>query len=189
MIRVVLFTIIAVITLITLSHYLTMQEETIHEYNQRVMTIGYYKELFDNIVNSGLFDDLYTYNGYIINGTLYTLNSQNIFPLYILTYYDENSYEYLVALNYIYSYNLIQQSGSSYLDYGDSTVASINPDYLNYFKQKMDEFHTATGVNMKIYYDIYNVYDNNCKSIYSYSFETIYIDKYQFMHIIKVTFC
>lgn len=188
MLRVLLFIIIVLAVTFSLNSMLDSKEVLIGEYNNRVLSFTYYETVFDNIVNSGLFDELYNYKGFISNGNLYSVSRQSLFPLYVLTYYDEDTEQYALSLTYG-ELGVYTPTSSPYLDYSNGNVVSINSQNLEYFREKMDELHQNLKINMVIYYDIYKVYENQCHSPVKYSFETIYIDKYGLMHIVRIIFC
>lgn len=185
MVRIILLLIIAMVSLMTLQHYIDMHWENLNTYNQRLVTISYYKKLFDNIVNSGLFDGIYLYSAVLVDADLILVNDRTVFPLYVLSYFEEDSAEYEMALQYFIQEGLLFSS-EVVLDY---KKVPINYEYLHFFQEKMREFEEATGVNMIVYYDGFKLYESTCSSVYVYEFETIYFDYYGLMHIVRIVFC
>ena len=185
LIRIVLLMIIAMMSLIFLQHYLDVTEENFNVYNQRLITITYYKQLFNNIINSGLLDDLYEYDAFLIGGDAVLIGDDTIYPLYVLNYYDEDSAEYEMALQYFIERGFLYTT-ETVLDYSDM---ELDYEYLHYFQQTLNEFEQATGVSLIVYYDMYKVYEGTCNSVLWYEFESVYFDNYGFMHIVKIIFC
>jgi len=180
LLRVLLFIIIVLAVTFSLNSLLDTKEVVLTEYNSRVLSFTYYKVLFDNIVDSGLFDGVYEYSP--------VSDKKALFPLYILTYYDEDSEQYALALSYDTS-NAYTLTPTNYNPLSNNTGVTINTQKLNNLKEKLDELHNNIGVNMVVYYDVNKVYENQCHNPVKYSFETIYIDSDGLPHVIEIIFC